>query len=353
MFAFSNMQARSMEAMPRWQETLGTTLKTCAMWLLLRSLLKCLLHLFTGKCELERITRGYPAHRLGMISLVRHSLALSKTLPRAKRGATTFALFNASQALDEIREVKGFSNAGLSFALQSLRRSSVGLVHLEALMGTAYDTGNTEHVHMIDVLWSSLVDARQVGDARDWTLIGFQTTRRPETDFRGGGLLSLHNLVFFCSRYNDSARRVLREQCGDVAQGGFPFAITGINLTFFAFTELVKPHKLDALFEQAAGPEPSIGAVNERSALLAATASVAPEANDGEGDDTARAVALDRFNVLYAVLFRLFAAQWRDERPADAMQFPLVFRRFKERVFAMLATREGLDTLAGRAEQDL
>jgi len=324
------------------------------MWLALRSLLKFVLHLFTRKCELERITRGYPAHRLGMIGLVRDSLALSKTLPQSRRGATAFALFNASQASDEIRHVKGFSNPGLSFALQSLRRSSVGLAHVEALMGTAYDTGNAEHVRMLDELWTSLMDARQTGDARDWTVLGFQTSRRPETDFRGGGLLSLHNLVFFCSRYSDSARRVLREQCGDVAQGGFPFAITGINLTFFAFTELVKPRKLDALFEQAAGPEPSIGAANERSALLA---SVAPDVGGGgdddrDSDDTARAVALDRFNVLYAVLFRMFAAQWRDERPADAMQFPLVFRRFKDRVFAMLATREGLDTLAGRGEHE-
>ena len=58
--------------------------------------------------------------------------------------------------------------------------------------------------------------------------IGFQGSD-PITDFRGGGLLSLSQLIYFCENYTERARN-LNVRASHPTKG-YGLAITGINLT--------------------------------------------------------------------------------------------------------------------------
>jgi hypothetical protein len=58
--------------------------------------------------------------------------------------------------------------------------------------------------------------------------IGFQGCD-PITDFRGGGLLSLSQLIYFCENYTERARN-LNVRASHPTKG-YGLAITGINLT--------------------------------------------------------------------------------------------------------------------------
>lgn len=56
------------------------------------------------------------------------------------------------------------------------------------LQRTPFDTGSQEQVAQLEGLWSSLQPSvRRAADG--WGALGFQNGERPETDFRGMGLL--------------------------------------------------------------------------------------------------------------------------------------------------------------------
>lgn len=61
---------------------------------------------------------------------------------------------------------------------------------------------------------------------KEWMRLGFQG-QYPETDFRGGGILSLQLILRFVKR-----NRTLVEQM-EKDKAGFFFAITAINIAFF------------------------------------------------------------------------------------------------------------------------
>lgn len=99
----------------------------------------------------------------------------------------------------------------------------------------------------------------------DWTKLGFQS-QDPTSDLRGGGILSLQQLVYFSREYREQAKHILEifssgsknsssvfcttvtnpalSVYGTNRQGGyFPFALIGINITHF-LNELIKERRL-------------------------------------------------------------------------------------------------------------
>ncbi|KAI3689529.1 hypothetical protein L2E82_47489 [Cichorium intybus] len=52
------------------------------------------------------------------------------------------------------------------------------------------------------------------------------------TDFRGGGFISLDNLLYFARNFQKSFQDLLRKQEGDRAMWEYPFAVIGVNITF-------------------------------------------------------------------------------------------------------------------------
>ncbi|KAM1638478.1 hypothetical protein ACFX13_008560 [Malus domestica] len=64
-----------------------------------------------------------------------------------------------------------------------------------------------------------------------WEQMGWQGSD-PSTDFRGGGFISLENLIFFARQYPESFQRLLHKQDGTRAEWEYPFAVAGINISF-------------------------------------------------------------------------------------------------------------------------
>ncbi|KAA8547545.1 hypothetical protein F0562_003974 [Nyssa sinensis] len=52
----------------------------------------------------------------------------------------------------------------------------------------------------------------------------------PSTDFRGGGYISLENLIFFSKMYPDSLQNLLHKRDGNRVEWEYPFAVAGIKL---------------------------------------------------------------------------------------------------------------------------
>lgn len=87
------------------------------------------------------------------------------------------------------------------------------LVRLDNVRSIDFDHSNESHRLLLRKLWQQLqpdntsaLDSTLIG--KHWKDIGFQGSD-PATDFRGMGLLSLENLVFFATVFEDHARNIL------------------------------------------------------------------------------------------------------------------------------------------------
>lgn len=83
--------------------------------------------------------------------------------------------------------------------------------------------------------------------SEQWKEMGWQG-KDPSTDFRGGGFISLENLLYFGRNFPKSFRDLLLKQDGDRAMWEYPFAVAGVNITFMLIQmldlEAVKPRSL-------------------------------------------------------------------------------------------------------------
>jgi hypothetical protein len=128
--------------------------------------------------------------------------------------------------------------------------SSSGRLALAALRSEAavhYNTDNASHEQMLEDLWALLKPGvkRDSRLSEQWSDIGFQG-KDPATDFRGMGVLSLKNLVFFARHFPKEAAAILR---APGSPNTYPFAAAGINLTSHLL-HLLKQHPelLNTLF---------------------------------------------------------------------------------------------------------
>ncbi|KAL6513545.1 hypothetical protein OROGR_021031 [Orobanche gracilis] len=106
--------------------------------------------------------------------------------------------------------------------------------------------------HMIEALWA-LWRAAFPGEelhgliSEQWKEMGWQG-KDPSTDFRGGGFISLENLLYFARNFPKSFQDLLRKQEGNRALWEYPFAAGGVNITFMLIQmldlEAVKPRTL-------------------------------------------------------------------------------------------------------------
>jgi ELMO domain-containing protein len=89
-----------------------------------------------------------------------------------------------------------------------------------------YDVQNPLNREELLQLWKLSFDTSPQVISEDWVKIGFQGPD-PSTDFRGGGLYSLTQLVYFATNYP--------EKYESYKQAEYSFAISSINLTYFYF----------------------------------------------------------------------------------------------------------------------
>ncbi|KAG6692625.1 hypothetical protein I3842_10G123700 [Carya illinoinensis] len=130
----------------------------------------------------------------------------------------------------------------------------------------------------------------------------------PSTDFRGGGFISLENLIFFAQKYPESFQRLLHKQDGTRAEWEYPFAVAGINISFL----------LAQMLDLQSGKPTSLAGIRFLEWL---------------GEDE-RA-----FDNLYCVAFQMLDAQWLAKR-ASYMDFNDVLKSTRTQLERELALED-------------
>lgn len=107
------------------------------------------------------------------------------------------------------------------------------LRNLQKRLKVPFDGSLVEHQDALKALWRLAYPNRQLPPLKSelWKDMGWQGTD-PSTDFRGGGFISLENLIFFAQEYPESFQRLLLKQDGKRAEWEYPFAVAGINISF-------------------------------------------------------------------------------------------------------------------------
>ncbi|KAJ6851404.1 ELMO domain-containing protein A-like isoform X1 [Iris pallida] len=185
------------------------------------------------------------------------------------------------------------SDARLSFDLTPYQEDC--LLRLQSRIDVTYDSSKLEHQESLRALWHiSFPEVEFRGlISEHWKEMGWQG-KDPSTDFRGGGFISLENLLFFAKNYPKSFQHLLRKQEGDRSMWEYPFAVAGVNITFML---------IQMLDLQAVKPRTMMGAVFLK--LLS---------------ENERA-----FDLMYCVTFQLMDHQWL-EMHASYMDFNSVMK---------------------------
>ncbi|KAJ1527917.1 hypothetical protein ONE63_007852 [Megalurothrips usitatus] len=185
-----------------------------------------------------------------------------------------------------VEQIWGYKQ--LTFEVENLRRIS-------------YDSTNPGHEQMLIGLWERLnpnipLESRIT---KQWQDIGFQGDD-PKTDFRGMGLLGLHNLYYFSDYYQRVAQHVLLHSLHPV--NGYTFAIVGINLTSLAYHLLQDGAAKTHMFNFAKGSP-----------------------------------VMRHFHQLYCYLFCEFDRFWFDSKPKTIMDFTRIRDAFEAYIRTSLA----------------
>ncbi|XP_022933026.1 ELMO domain-containing protein A-like isoform X2 [Cucurbita maxima] len=139
------------------------------------------------------------------------------------------------------------SDARSSFDLTSAQEEC--LLRLQNRIDIAYDSSILEHQEALRALWNVAFPEEELRGliSEQWKEMGWQG-KDPSTDFRGGGFISLENLLFFARNFPKSFQDLLRKQEGDRSLWEYPFAVAGVNITFMLIQmldlEAVKPRTL-------------------------------------------------------------------------------------------------------------
>lgn len=240
-------------------------------WWYLRPLVKWFLRKTTRLCELQRICYGEPSgaeRTLGVETSLEQSRSpelqgLVKRLGEEKAAEEDAVKRFIESAVTTIMRVKSIKPElhrqfvqSMSICLKQILGYRQLEHQVEKLRCEAYDEGNLEHEVQLLELWRLLQPDRQLDKriTKQWQEIGFQGDD-PGTDFRGMGMLGLHNLIFFAREYGSAARHILSHS--HHPKYGYSFAIVGINLTHMAYS-LLRDRSLRSHVYNAAEGLPSI-----------------------------------------------------------------------------------------------
>ncbi|KAJ0242925.1 ELMO/CED-12 family protein [Hirschfeldia incana] len=169
------------------------------------------------------------------------------------------------------------------------------LKRLTKRMNNCFDASLSDHQDALRALWSATYPGEKLEAliSDQWKDMGWQG-RDPSTDFRGGGFISLENLLFFAKTFPTTFQRLLKKQGGKRAAWEYPFAVAGVNITFMI---------MQMLDLEASKPRTFVGSVFLQ--ML----------SENEW----------AFDLLYCVAFAVMDKQWLD-RNATYMEFNDVLR---------------------------
>ncbi|XP_073272642.1 uncharacterized protein [Primulina huaijiensis] len=107
------------------------------------------------------------------------------------------------------------------------------LKHLKQRLAVPFDGSFSEHQDALRQLWRLAYPDRRLPSLKSelWKDMGWQGSD-PSTDFRGGGFISLENLIFFAKTYPEAFQNLLHKRDGNRSEWEYPFAVAGINISF-------------------------------------------------------------------------------------------------------------------------
>jgi hypothetical protein len=183
------------------------------------------------------------------------------------------------------------------------------LEKLQRRLAIPFDGSLPEHQDALKALWQASFPGRAMPGlvSPQWKDMGWQGND-PATDFRGGGFISLENLLFFARRFPGVFQNLLHKEEGKRAEWEYPFAVAGLNITFML---------IQLLDLRAAKPS---------------SPSVASFFNMLATDE-------DSFDLLYCVAFKLLDAQWLAQG-ASYMEFNAVLQATRKQLENELALED-------------
>ncbi|XP_074576398.1 uncharacterized protein LOC141832933 isoform X2 [Curcuma longa] len=169
------------------------------------------------------------------------------------------------------------------------------LHRLQNRIDVVYDSSNKEHQEALRALWYAAYPEVKLHDliSEQWKNMGWQG-KDPSTDFRGGGFISVENLLFFARNYPKSFKDLLEKQNGERSLWEYPFAVAGVNITFML---------IEMLDLRLARPRSFVGAIFLK--LLSEN--------------------LKAFDMLYCITFKLMDRRWLTMH-ASYMDFKTVMK---------------------------
>lgn len=315
-------------------------------WKLSRPAVKVVLHWWFGVSEVERVCAGNKIHTSSLSLQFSQSIYRSKKLSVYSKIIFFHRPFSVKAAADNIIEhkritaVNKYVLANLTLALRDLRCINIMITSLEKTRKTVYDCDNKSHAQHLMRLWDGLFGPEQRfpgSRGPEWSLAGFQGND-PGTDFRGMGLLALHQLAHFASspERGVEARQCLKISCHETRY--FPFAATGVVMTSFML-DLLRENRLHPMLFEAiqksciSAANPSLDGYQQNSNNYEA-AELVENASAAELSlaKTLSVVLHDYYCTLYAS----FCDQWLESRPKSIMDFPPIFAAFQKRTRSSL-----------------
>ncbi|CAN1765481.1 ELMO domain-containing protein A [Linum perenne] len=182
------------------------------------------------------------------------------------------------------------------------------LSNLQRRLGVPFDGSLLQHQDALKQLWRLAYPDRQLPALKSelWKEMGWQGCD-PSTDFRGGGYISLENLIYFARTYPNSFQSLLHKKDGKRAEWEYPFAVAGIHISF-TLAQMLDLQKAISSFESTNRKNLTGHSVGK------------PKTQAGirfiemlERDEMA-------FDNLYCVAFQMMDAQWLAKR-ASYMEF--------------------------------
>lgn len=293
----SDRSQRNEEAMAEFWEYLS-------LFFWYHRLVKLLLHLSTGQCELQRICykRRRGALRTGQVE---KSLRQSKTKELKELvDRAGVSIEDAVALIISVKKINRAQETGFSDSMTICLKQICGYTDLccevEKLRKEAYSSDNATHEEKLMQLWKLMMPNTEMKEriSKQWGVIGFQGTD-PQTDFRGMGVLALDNLLFFATEHTEAARKVLSHS--HHPHFWFSYAIAGINITSLAL-QFLNEGILRNHFYNCKQDRPTV----------------------------------EDFHQVYCYLYFEFSKFWISEEPESVMQFGPVRDKFAEMMTGFL-----------------
>ncbi|CDP11299.1 unnamed protein product [Coffea canephora] len=183
------------------------------------------------------------------------------------------------------------------------------LKHLKQRLAVSFDGDYLQHQDALRHLWRLAYPNKELPSLKSerWKEMGWQGSD-PSTDFRGGGFISLENLIFFAKTYPEAFQNLLHKRDGNRSEWEYPFAVAGINVSFM----------LVQMLDLQSGKPSTLAGIHFLDLL---------------GEDEMA------FDNLFCVAFKLLDAQWLAKR-ASYMEFNDVLKSTRTQLERELALED-------------